>query len=65
VIGGAQVYAEALPLADRLELTEIDADFEADAFFPAWDRSAYAEMAREEKTAAEGWRYAFVGYQRI
>src|ERR1700712_3875319 len=41
VIGGAQIYAEALALAERLELTEIDADFEADTFFPAWDRQAF------------------------
>ena len=65
VIGGAQIYAEALALADRLELTEIDADFEADVFFPAWDRSAFHETVRESKeNAAEAWRYDFVSYQR-
>ena len=65
VIGGAQIYAEALPLADRLELTEIDAAFEADAFFPAWDRSAFDETNREPRfNAVENWRYDFVGYQR-
>ena len=65
VIGGAQIYAEALPLADRLELTEIDADFEADVFFPVWDRSAFQEIGREQKSSAENWRYDFVSYQRI
>ena len=64
VIGGAQIYAEALPLADRLELTEIDADFEADAFFPAWDRAAFTETRRETNTSAQGWRYDFVTFEK-
>ena len=41
ISGGAAVYAEALPLAGRLYLTEIDADFEGDTFFPAFDRAQY------------------------
>ncbi|MDY0745805.1 dihydrofolate reductase [Paucibacter sp. R3-3] len=65
VIGGAQIYTQALPLADRLELTEVEADFpDADAFFPAWDRSAFEETARATQMSAEGWRYDFVTYQR-
>lgn len=65
VIGGAQIYTQALPLADRLELTEVEADFpDADAFFPAWDRSAFDETGRETKLSAEGWRYDFVTYRR-
>jgi dihydrofolate reductase len=64
VIGGAQIYAEAMPFADRLELTEIDADFDADVFFPAWDRAAFTETSREAKTAPQGWHFDFVGYQR-
>ena len=64
VIGGAQIYAEALPFADRLELTEIDADFEADVFFPAWDRGAFTETFRETKTAPQGWHFDFVTYNK-
>lgn len=64
VIGGAQIYAQAMPLADELVLTEIDADFDADTFFPNWDRAAFAEVSREHHTAPEGWRYSFVTYQR-
>lgn len=41
VIGGAQIYALALPWADELVLTEIDAQVPADAFFPAWPREAF------------------------
>ncbi|HEX2541170.1 MAG TPA: dihydrofolate reductase [Caldimonas sp.] len=64
VIGGAQIYALALPLATTLELTEIDADLEADTFFPAWDRGGFTETSREPQVAADGLRYAFVTYRR-
>ncbi len=37
IIGGAEIYRQAIPLATRLELTEIDATIEGDAFFPAYD----------------------------
>jgi dihydrofolate reductase len=64
VIGGAQIYALALPLATTLELTEIDAELEADTFFPAWDRAAFSETAREPHVTADGLRYAFVTYRK-
>lgn len=64
VIGGAQLYAAALPLADELVLTEIDADLEADTFFPAWDRPAFTEGPREHHTDAQGRAYDFVTYRR-
>ncbi|AZG13780.1 dihydrofolate reductase [Cupriavidus pauculus] len=65
LIGGAQLYAEALPSADRLIVTEIDADIEGDAFFPAVDRSRWNEVAREtHHSAANGFDYAFVTYER-
>jgi dihydrofolate reductase len=65
VIGGGELYALALPHADELVLTEIDAAFEsADTFFPAFDRSVFEETAREPRTAADGTRFAFVSYRR-
>lgn len=64
VIGGAQLYAEALPHADELLLTEIDADMEGDAVFPPWDRGAFVERSRETHRAAAGWDYAFVHWVR-
>jgi dihydrofolate reductase len=64
VIGGAEIFALALPLADELELTEIDAEFPADTFFPAWDRSRFALAAHEPHTTADGLRYAFATYKR-
>ncbi|MEO5337264.1 MAG: dihydrofolate reductase [Magnetospirillum sp. WYHS-4] len=52
VIGGAEIYALALPLARRLELTEVAAAPEGDAFFPVFDRSEWREEAREVLPAA-------------
>ncbi len=65
VIGGAQIYALALPLADELLLTEIDADFDADAFFPDWNRDDFKQTAREDKTSPQGLRYCFSTYTKL
>lgn len=51
IIGGAQIYAQTLPLAQRLYLTEIEAEIDGDASFPAFDRSGWQETAREEHPA--------------
>jgi len=64
VIGGAQLYALALPLADELHLTEIDADFDADTHFPPWPRAAFDELARLPQRSADGTRFDFVHYRR-
>jgi dihydrofolate reductase len=62
VIGGAEVYALALPRADQLVLTEIDAEFDADTFFPAWDRARYAVASTASHVGAGGVGYRFVTY---
>ena len=62
VIGGAQIYAEALPFADELALTEIDADLDGDAFFPEWDRSRFTQSSREDHSSPQGLRYSFIHY---
>ena len=60
-IGGAQLYALALPLADEIYLTEIDAEFEGDATMPEIPAGEWREIAREPGTdPASGLRYAFV-----
>jgi dihydrofolate reductase len=64
VMGGAEIYALALPLADELVLTEVAMDMEADAFFPSWNKSEFTPVSRVEHQTAEGVRYAFVTYQR-
>lgn len=63
IIGGAQIYAQALPLADEAVVTEIDADFAGDAFAPALG-AEWREAAREEQVGANGLRFAFVTYRR-
>lgn len=63
VIGGAQVYAQALPLADEVVLTEVMAVYECDAHFPALD-AGWRERTREEHVSAAGLPYAFVTYTR-
>ena len=63
VIGGAELYALAMPIAEQLELTEIDAQFPADAFFPPVDRSRFTLVSREAHEGAEGLRYAFATYK--
>ena len=65
IVGGAEIYALALPIADELQLTELDAGFPADTFFPAWDKRRFTEVAREQRETAEGLRYAFVTYKKL
>ena len=64
VIGGAEIYAAALPLADGLVLTEIQKDYEGDTHFPGWDRKAWRVSQKETHTAANGVRFDFVLYER-
>jgi dihydrofolate reductase len=64
VIGGAEIYAEALPLADEMFLTEIDDDVAGDTFFPDWDRKAFVQASRDERVSDDGVPYAFVTYRR-
>ena len=65
VIGGAQVYALALPRAEVLHVTEIDLDVaDADAFFPGFDRADWDVRHEEARTTPEGVRYRFVDLMR-
>jgi dihydrofolate reductase len=63
IIGGAQIYAQAEPLACIAEITEIHAPFTGDAYAPAWS-TGWHETTRATHTAAHGLRYSFVRYQR-
>lgn len=69
VIGGGQIYRQAMPLADRLEITEIDADGKdagADTFFPGIDTSMWTALRESEKfiDPRSGVSYRFITYQR-
>ncbi len=67
VIGGAQIYAAAMARADQLLLTEVERDFEGDTHFPAWDRTAFAEVSRERRHAGapNDFDFSFVTYRRL
>ena len=65
VIGGAELYAAALPIADALELTEIGVPFDGDTRFPEFDRSAWRELRRERHRRADGLPFDFVRYERV
>lgn len=58
VIGGGEVYAQALPLAERLHLTEIAADIDGDACFPEIDHAQWLELSSEEHPADTANAYA-------
>jgi len=64
VIGGEEIFKEALPLAAGLIMTEIKQDFAGDAKFPDYDRSRWREAQREAHTAANGMRFDFVLYEK-
>jgi dihydrofolate reductase len=66
VIGGAQLYAAAMPRADRLLITEIDHDFDGDTLMPAPDAALWRETQRGSHPPAGDRRYgfAFVTYER-
>ena len=62
VIGGASFYAQLLPRAQRLYITEIHHDFAGDAFFPDWNPGEWREIAREDHNADSDniYPYSFV-----
>jgi dihydrofolate reductase len=64
VIGGAEIYAQAAPLASSAVVTEIDQDFEGDAFAPTLG-AGWQEIERTSHVAASGLPFSFVTYQHI
>lgn len=64
VIGGADLYAAALPVADELQLTEVEVEVEGDAFFPEYDASSFEQISRERLVSATGIPVSFVTYRR-
>ena len=64
VMGGAELYALALPQADTLMLTEVHADLTGDTYFPAWSRNDFDEVSRQPEVSAAGVGFDFVTYRR-
>ncbi|OSY86989.1 diacylglycerol kinase [Tenacibaculum holothuriorum] len=69
LIGGAQIYKQAIEkkLVDKLDITYVHHDFEADVFFPEIDLTQWKEVSREDFKADEKnkYNYSFVSYERI
>lgn len=66
IIGGGQIYADALPDIDRMYVTQVHADVDGDAWFPEVDWAQWEELGREDFSASENnpYDYSFVVYQR-
>jgi dihydrofolate reductase len=64
VIGGAEIYRQALPLAQRLYLTEVAQDFAADVFFPEFGAREWREISRSAMKNGAGLDFTFAVYQR-
>lgn len=67
IIGGAQIFEQALPMAERLYLTLIDYAFTGNVFFPRWDETEWRETERVIHTAEnpQDYSYSFVVLERI
>jgi dihydrofolate reductase len=64
VIGGGEIYRAAMTRADRIELTEVHAEFEGDSYF-IFDRAQWREVARQDHVSADGLAYSFVTLERV
>ncbi|HEY0632446.1 MAG TPA: dihydrofolate reductase [Thermoleophilaceae bacterium] len=65
VIGGGAVYAEAMPLVDRLYVTHVDADVEGDAFFPPLAGEQWRCTTESDPVTENGFPYVFKVYDRV
>ena len=65
IVGGAEVYKAAMPLAARIELTEVHINAEGDTHLAPFDTNVWRESARSEHATPEGLRYSFVTLRRI
>ncbi|MEX0672971.1 MAG: dihydrofolate reductase [Candidatus Paceibacterota bacterium] len=64
VIGGQQIYEQALPFINRLYLTLVDSSKEGDTWFPKYEQEFSREAHREEHSTEDGLRYAWVTLDR-
>jgi dihydrofolate reductase len=64
LIGGAELYKDGLTLANKLYITEINAEYEGDAFFPEFDASKWQAGAREHHQTEDGLGFSYMTYLR-
>ena len=67
ILGGGNIYAQTIDLADRLEVTQVDADFPADTFFPKIDAKVWAKTNEtcHEKDEKNNFDFCFQTFERI
>ena len=65
VIGGAELYQDALKLANKLYITQIDLKVEGDAFFPKFNGAEWQETLREAHTSSQGLSFNYINLERI
>lgn len=65
IIGGAEIYRQALPLATDLRLTRIDLEVPGDTFFPEFSREQWQLVSQEPQQSPDGVRYEFLHYARL
>ena len=65
LIGGAELYKDGLKLANKLYITEIDAEYEGDAFFPEFEINEWKAGERETHRAESGLSFSYITYQRV
>lgn len=67
ILGGAEIYKQAMPFTDKLDITFVHHQFEADVFFPEIDKTIWKETSRENFKADENnkYDYSFVTFERI
>ncbi|NCW72892.1 MAG: dihydrofolate reductase, partial [Actinobacteria bacterium] len=64
VIGGSNIYQQALSLVDHLYITEIKKRFSGDAYFPEINKQIWVESSREDHITNDGLKFSFVKYQK-
>ena len=67
VMGGASLYKQLLPKADKLYITQVNAELDGDTWFPHWDKNQWQEISKEDHLADDmnQYPYSFVVYERI
>lgn len=67
ILGGAQIYEQAMAIADILDITLVNASLEADAYFPEIDLTVWKEVAREDYFADDkhAYDYSFIKYKKV
>lgn len=66
IIGGGEIYRQAMPLADRFYPTVVEADYDGDTFYPEWNRDEWIEESRESHPRGEKFDkpFTFIDYRR-